>query len=60
MLNAMPENVKSIKLINNILLFYKDNLPIFDLGMGWVIPMITGLIIGLVISAVTKPAIKHS
>lgn len=60
MLNAMPENVKSIKLINNILLFYKDNLPLFDLGMGWVIPMITGLIIGLVISVVTKPAIKHS
>lgn len=60
MLNAMPENIKNLNFIQNILLLYKKNLPFFDLGMGWGIPMIAGLIVGLIISAVTKPNSKRS
>jgi LIVCS family branched-chain amino acid:cation transporter len=30
--------------------------PLFDLGMGWIIPSIIGLIAGLVITAVKKKA----
>lgn len=55
MLNAMPKSIKNLGFVQNILSFYKNNLPFFDLGMGWVIPMMTGLAIGLIISAVTKP-----
>lgn len=55
MLNSMPESVKSLKLVQSILIFYKNNLPFFDLGMGWVIPMMAGFITGIIISIVTKP-----
>lgn len=55
MLNAMPESIKSHETIQVILGFYKNNLPFFELGMGWVIPMMAGLATGLIISAVTKP-----
>lgn len=55
MLNAMPDNIKNINFIQNILLFYKNNLPFFELGMGWVIPMAAGLFIGIIISLLTKP-----
>lgn len=58
MLNAMPDNIKSLEFVQNILGFYKNNLPFFDLGMGWVIPMIAGLGIGLLISVFTKPLKK--
>lgn len=58
MLNALPDSIKNIGLIQNILGFYKSNLPFFDLGMGWVIPMATGLVVGLVVSKFTKPRNK--
>ncbi|PLS32600.1 branched-chain amino acid transport system II carrier protein [Carnobacterium maltaromaticum] len=53
-LNALPDNVKSISLIDNILAFYSRYLPLFDIGMGWVFPAILGLIIGWIISLVKK------
>lgn len=55
MLNALPEGIKSHGFINSILGFYKSSLPFFNLGMGWVIPMIAGLAVGLIISAATNP-----
>jgi LIVCS family branched-chain amino acid:cation transporter len=54
MLNAMPDGIKNLEFVQNILSFYKNNLPLFELGMGWVIPMAAGLIIGLIICAVTN------
>lgn len=53
-LNAMPESIKNIEVIQKIIGFYSDYLPFFDLGMGWVIPMIIGLGIGLIIAAKNK------
>lgn len=49
-LNAMPDIIKNQTFINNILEFYSNYLPFFNLGMGWIIPMIIGLSLGWIIS----------
>ncbi|MDD4779938.1 MAG: branched-chain amino acid transport system II carrier protein [Tissierellia bacterium] len=49
-LNAMPDSIKNQEFIQKIIEFYNNNLPFFDLGMGWVIPMLLGLCIGLILS----------
>ncbi|WP_326908102.1 branched-chain amino acid transport system II carrier protein [Sedimentibacter sp. MB31-C6] len=49
-LNAMPDIIKNQTFINNILEFYNNYLPFFNLGMGWIIPMVIGLSIGWIIS----------
>ena len=33
---------------------YKNTLPFFDIGMGWIVPSIIGLIIGVIISLIKK------
>lgn len=53
-INALPSAVKSIPFIQHILKFYGNYIPFFNLGMGWVVPMITGLILGLIVSLFTR------
>ncbi|MEY8001978.1 branched-chain amino acid transport system II carrier protein [Clostridium sp. Mt-5] len=53
-LNALPSAVKSMPFIQNILKFYGNYVPFFNLGMGWVVPMFTGLILGLVVCFFTR------
>lgn len=55
MLNALPETIREVDVIQNVLTFYKTYLPFFDNGMGWLLPALIGLIIGWIISLVTKP-----
>ncbi|MEG0497811.1 MAG: branched-chain amino acid transport system II carrier protein, partial [Carnobacterium sp.] len=55
MLNALPEIIREVDVIQNVLTFYKTYLPFFDNGMGWLLPALIGLIIGWIISLVTKP-----
>ncbi|HIU64437.1 MAG TPA: branched-chain amino acid transport system II carrier protein [Candidatus Avacidaminococcus intestinavium] len=49
-LNAMPELIKSTPTIESILNFYHVYLPFYDLGMGWIVPMLVGAVVGLAIS----------
>lgn len=53
-LNAMPDSIKNQSFIQEILIFYHDFLPFFDIGMGWVIPMVVGLSLGWVIGSLQK------
>ncbi|EOH96501.1 branched-chain amino acid transport system II carrier protein [Enterococcus moraviensis ATCC BAA-383] len=47
-LNNMPDFIKSNSFIASILATAENYLPLFTIGMGWVIPAIIGFIIGLI------------
>lgn len=54
MLNALPFELNKISAINSIIEIYHNTLPFFDIGMGWIVPAIIGLVIGTVITVLTK------
>lgn len=58
-LNAMPEFIKNKEAVQSILVSYQQFVPFFDIGMGWVIPMIIGLGLGWGIS-VCKELTKNA
>ena len=47
--NALVTNVPSFEVgfLTAIANFYKDVLPLYDIGLGWVVPAVVGAIIGL-------------
>lgn len=47
-LNNTPDFIKSNSFISSILATAENYLPLFTIGMGWVIPAIIGFIIGLI------------
>lgn len=54
MLNALPFGLNNTATISAIIEVYKNTLPFFDMGMGWIVPSIIGLIIGVIISFIKK------
>ena len=54
MLNALPFGLNNTSTISAIIEVYKNTLPFFDMGMGWIVPSIIGLIIGVIISLIKK------
>lgn len=59
LLKALPENISSTDSISRIVDFAKNYLPAFELGFGWLIPAIFGIILGLLISIIKKEKIKE-
>lgn len=59
LLKALPKNISSTDSISRIVEFAKNYLPAFELGFGWLIPAIFGLILGLLISIIKKEKIKE-
>lgn len=55
LLNALPENIRNLNGIQNFLTFCADYLPLFSMGMGWILPATIGFVVGIIISLVTKP-----
>nr|WP_323373241.1 branched-chain amino acid transport system II carrier protein [Anaeropeptidivorans aminofermentans] len=49
-LNAMPEFIRNTSWADAIINFYKNCVPFFNLGMGWVIPLLLGTVTGIIIS----------
>lgn len=49
--NALIESVPAFELgfLNTIAEFYKNFLPLYDIGLGWIVPALVGTVIGLVI-----------
>ena len=58
MLNALPNSIRNLDVVQSILKFYSHYLPFFDSGMGWILPATIGLMIGWLISLVTRPKPK--
>lgn len=38
----------SLSLFESIKLFYSDTLPLYDIGLGWILPAIVGVVVGLI------------
>ncbi|AJQ25743.1 branched-chain amino acid transport system II carrier protein [Pelosinus fermentans] len=54
-INAMPESVKNQESVQGFLIIYRNFLPFFDIGMGWIIPLVVGLGVGGIISCFYGP-----
>ncbi|MCC5467408.1 branched-chain amino acid transport system II carrier protein [Pelosinus baikalensis] len=54
-INAMPESVKNQESVQGFLIIYRNFLPFFDIGMGWIIPLVVGLGMGWIISCFYGP-----
>ncbi len=52
--NALPEAIKGTAIMKRIVNFAHMYLPGFDYGFGWIIPALTGFIIGIVIWIVRR------
>lgn len=49
-LNALPKGFTSLPAIRGILGFYRNFVPFFQIGMGWIVPMLFGLAVGFIVS----------
>jgi len=56
--NAIPDNMKNEVFVQKLLLFYHACLPFFDIGMGWVIPMLFGLLLGWIIGLCQRKSVR--
>jgi LIVCS family branched-chain amino acid:cation transporter len=56
LLNALPASFKDLNAVQGILGFYRSVIPFFNLGMGWVVPLIVGLSAGWLLSLFTTPS----
>jgi LIVCS family branched-chain amino acid:cation transporter len=54
-INAMPESIKNQESVQGFLIIYRNFLPFFDIGMGWIIPLVVGLGLGWIISCFYGP-----
>lgn len=54
-INAMPESIKNQEGVQGFLIIYRNFLPFFDIGMGWIIPLVVGLGLGWIISCFYGP-----
>ncbi len=53
-MKTMPEGVQNALHIPAMTALGQKIFPFFDLGLGWVVPAVIGLVIGIVITAVKK------
>ena len=53
--NAMPKSVQQLDWVQQLLAVYHV-LPFFDIGMGWIVPSIIGLAVGVIYCLVRRPA----
>lgn len=52
---ALPKNIQDVSGVKAFLAFCTEYLPLFSIGMGWILPATIGFVVGLLISWFTKP-----
>ncbi len=52
---ALPKDIQGVSGVKTFLAFCTEYLPLFSIGMGWILPATIGFIVGLLISWFTKP-----
>lgn len=52
---ALPKDIQGVSGVKAFLAFCTEYLPLFSIGMGWILPATIGFIVGLLISWFTKP-----
>lgn len=53
-LNVAPSQWQQTALVTHLLSFAKGYLPLFSIGLGWVIPAIIGFVLGLIWTAIER------
>jgi len=54
LLAALPEGAAALLHTEGLVNFANTYLPFFSVGMGWIIPALVGLVVGLIIRVVKK------
>lgn len=54
MLGALPFGLNEIAAISSIIEIYRNILPFFDIGMGWIVPAVIGIALGTVLTFITR------
>lgn len=54
MLGALPFGLNEIATISSIIEIYRNTLPFFDIGMGWIVPAVIGIALGTVLTFITR------
>lgn len=60
LLKAAPAFISDLNWVQNSLVFLNDNLPLFEIGLGWLIPSLIGFLVGWGLSLFTKPLHKRN
>ena len=50
-INYLPDNLKNELNLNVLIGFAQNHIPLFDMGLGWLIPTFIAFVIGLIINA---------
>ncbi|WP_035618602.1 branched-chain amino acid transport system II carrier protein [Lacticigenium naphthae] len=54
-LKASPEVLQQIPLVQIVIEWFNEWIPLFEVGMGWIVPASVGLLLGWSISLFTQP-----
>lgn len=54
MLGALPFGLNEIAAISSIIEIYRNTLPFFDIGMGWIVPAVIGIALSTVLTFITR------
>ena len=54
-LKNLPEGVQNALNIPALSGFMSEHLPFFDINLGWILPALVGLVIGIILTFVNKP-----
>ena len=55
-LAALPDGARAFLHVNGFVAFCKESLPLFGIGLFWLIPAVVGLVIGFILRAAGKKA----
>lgn len=58
-MKALPESISGTPAIQTILQWFSQTVPLFGVGMGWIIPSVLGLAVGWIISLLTNRRYSH-
>ena len=56
LLAALPDGARAFLHVNGLVAFCKESLPLFGIGLFWLIPAVVGLVIGFILRAAGKKA----
>ena len=54
LLAALPDGARAFLHVNGFVAFCKESLPLFGIGLFWLIPAVAGLVIGFILRAARK------
>src|SRR5690606_22483716 len=56
--NALVDSLPgaSFAIFDSILAFYSEYLPLYDIGLGWILPALAGIVIGLIMKSEKVPS----